>query len=1662
MSATGASSAASYHSLFTEALKNYKNKTGQDPTAHALVAQLSRCTSPEEVTALLQKETEKQDETHKSRWRTRMLEKVTPIIGVIRPLCDTAGKAAGLAFGPSETIFGVIGILLTIPDNYTKNHEALIQLLEQIAHFLGRLGTFVVPEDLPSDDAMTKIIMDILVELIRIFALLTQRARTSDTFLRKFLALSGHVTQLNASSAKAKRGFKKVLAIVSGDNEIESMLKRLDDLTKVEHLMATAQARRDIAIVKREQRRQERMQQEQRYRTWLSVPNSSTNQVTASEARYSDTSMWLVRGKVYEAWKSSGTLLWIIGKPGAGKTVICSTVIQNLDLLRSNSSSAALAYFYCDFRDTTKQSYRSLLVSLLIDLSTQSDESENILRELFSRHKDGSQEPEIGVLKKCLEEMLVQSDDTKYIVIDALDEMPNYGISSSREETLELMSWLIGLRLSGLRLCVTSRPEDDIGQVLKPLASHQVALDEEGEHREDIARLIRSIVEKNRKMQGWGDTIKEEVIEALSEKADGMFRYVSCQLDILCEAPMSKIRSTLRSLPTTLYTTYESTLERISEEKWEDAHRLFQCLSFSTRPLFVEELAEVLAVSIDEEVPTYHNDWRSNDPESVVLSTCSGSFIQVVDEEDLQRRRIVQFAHFSVKEFLTSDQLATSQSKISRFHVLPESSHIVLAKACLGILLQSNAAVSTSTQLRLETYATHSWDTHARFEDVSTSLLKAMKLLFDPSKPHFEAWARRRVEGTRLRYNGKGNPLYFAASCGLLPIVEHILASGSYDINARGGYHATALFAALMEGRSLAVIRSLLDGGADVNIKGNLGEGTALQVAVSRGNRDIVQLLLDHGANIHAPSLRSGSTLQDAVSDGNRDIVQLLLDRGADVNELRGSYGSALERAVSNGNLDVVQVLLDHGADANVNGSTYKGGALQKAVSNGNLDIVRLLLNHGADVNIKGGVYGDDVLREAASKGNRDIVQLLLDHGADVNAPGGSALQRAASNDNLNIVELLLNHGADVNATGGTYEGSALLEAASKGNRDIVKLLLDRGADINAPGGRYGSALQGAVSNGNLDIVQLLLDRGADINAKGDYCRSALQEAASNGNLDIFQLLLDRGADVNIPGSYHGNALQEAASNGHLDIVQLLLDRGADVNELRGSYGSALERQRQKAIAILFSCCLIAVPTSTPRPAIMVLLLNHGASVNEANGGPYEGSALQEAASKGDLDIVQLLINYGANVNAPGHRRSVLQEAVSNGNLDIIQLLLNHGADVNVEGGLYEGSALQEAVSEGKLNIVELLLNHGAGVNAEGGLYDGSALQEAVSKRNPEIIQLLLDHGADVNAPGGRYGSALQEVASNGNLEIVLLLLDHGANANAPGGEYHGTLLDRGADVNAPDDFHGSVLQKAVSNGRLDIVQLLLNHGADVNVKGGTLQEAASKGNRDIVLLLLDHGADVNAKGGLYGGSALQEAASNGNLDIIQLLLDHGADVNVPGGHYGSALQGAASNGKLDIVQLLLDRGADVNTPGGFYGSALQVAASRNGALELVQLLVDHGADINVQGGFYGNMLQAAACNWRGETDTVRFFLDRGFDVNAQGGEFGTALIGASYAGNLDIVRLLLACGADTSIRSKEYGTAMEAAQACVDQVMDDQNHTAIVELLSSAPQDSTCASSTQ
>ncbi len=286
-----------------------------------------------------------------------------------------------------------------------------------------------------------------------------------------------------------------------------------------------------------------------------------------------------------------------------------------------------------------------------------------------------------------------------------------------------------------------------------------------------------------------------------------------------------------------------------------------------------------------------------------------------------------------------------------------------------------------------------------------------------------------------------------------------------------------------------------------------------------------------------------------------------------------------------------------------------------------------------------------------------------------------------------------------------------------------------------------------------------------------------------------------------------------------------------------------------------------------------------------------------------------------------------------------------------------------------------------------------------------ELVRALLELGADVDAFSD-YGVPLLEAARLGNEDLTQLLLDYGADIDlkSEGKEYPRT----------------TALQVASENGHEDIVRCLLQRGANINLGGDNtghspLAQATIHGQTAVVMLLLERGADVNLqRKNDTTCTALQATMVKGlheaDLTTTRLLLQHGADVNIPGGLTGNALQAACSRKndfgplkfgrKALVVQLLLDYGADVHAQGGKYGNALQ-AAAYTGNPSVVDLLLRRGADVNAHGGLYGNALQAAIFHpkSRRSEHMVWYLLKSGADVNAVGGYFGYALQAASACG---------------------------------------------------------------
>jgi hypothetical protein len=218
------------------------------------------------------------------------------------------------------------------------------------------------------------------------------------------------------------------------------------------------------------------------------------------------------------------------------------------------------------------------------------------------------------------------------------------------------------------------------------------------------------------------------------------FRFVFCQLEILRHCLPPSLRGVLMELPETLDETYERILQQIPKPNRVHSHRLLQCLTVALRPLCVEELAEILAIDFSTRgIPRVDEKLRWEDQEQAILSSCP-SLISIIE---YRGSRLVQFSHFSAKEFLSSDRLSASNTDVLRYHYIrPGPAHMTMAQAYLATLLHLDEHMNPDTirSYPLAKYAAYYFNAHAEFDDVLSHIADGIDALLDPDKPYFDTW----------------------------------------------------------------------------------------------------------------------------------------------------------------------------------------------------------------------------------------------------------------------------------------------------------------------------------------------------------------------------------------------------------------------------------------------------------------------------------------------------------------------------------------------------------------------------------------------------------------------------------------------------------------------------------------------------------------------------------------------------------------------------------------------------------------------------------------------------------------------------------------------------------------------------------------------------------
>jgi ankyrin repeat protein len=486
----------------------------------------------------------------------------------------------------------------------------------------------------------------------------------------------------------------------------------------------------------------------------------------------------------------------------------------------------------------------------------------------------------------------------------------------------------------------------------------------------------------------------------------------------------------LAGLPETLDETYERILQEIPKSNQVYAHRLLQCLTVAVRPLRVDELAEVLAVDFttSEGIPKLNESLRWEDQEQAVLSACS-SLIAVVDDED-DDSRVVQFSHFSVKEFLTSDRLATSKIDASRYHhILLEPAHTIMAQACLGVLLRfdSHTDKTTIKNFPLARYAADHFGKHADFEDVLSHIRDGVDVLLDADKSHFAAWLwilpGRFGEHPQ---QPKVTPLHHVAGRGFRSLVDYLISRRPEDVNLNGE-HGTPLHAALY-GMHGNVAQLLLGHCVDVDVRDS-DERTPLHLAAYHGLLGITRALIERNADINARDKHGRTPLYRIMANTYPtsekiflDVAEFLLEHGADADAKGNDDSTALHAASFHGGVKAVQFMLEHGANIHVRdkqGQTPLHRAMDDFIHgysptdiDAYLDGARCLLSHGADVD----ALDDDhatPLHVASRWDCAKAVQILLEHGASVHLKdneGRTPFQVAEERGKEKIMQLLSEH----------------------------------------------------------------------------------------------------------------------------------------------------------------------------------------------------------------------------------------------------------------------------------------------------------------------------------------------------------------------------------------------------------------------------------------------------------------------------------------------------------------------------------------------------------------------------------------------------------------------------------------------------------------------------
>ena len=1068
------------------------------------------------------------------------------------------------------------------------------------------------------------------------------------------------------------------------------------------------------------------------------------------------------------------------------------------------------------------------------------------------------------------------------------------------------------------------------------------------------------------------------------------FRWVACQMDHLCELPNDAARrKALNTLPATLHATYERILQRINRSN-KDIQQLVQrslrWLVCSRDHLTSQALCEAISI---ESGDTSLDPTRISE-EKEILRWCSSLVRRSALGDGLE------LAHFTVKEFLTTG-IDQRDREFGVYHVdLDDDAE--LAERCLTYMSfqecrsEENIGEMSPTLswngVPLHHYAIRFWPEHARKNLSKPAVLSLTQELLHPSKQHFISWAQalssiaydRFYRDTKDADPRTASPLHFASMLSLPECCEWLLQKGC-SINQSSAF-GTPLECALTGLDALA-------GRASLRI-----EKRTLRTDIAESRLATVKLLIDNGANVHRSSLGQPSPLFIALRMADKASCIELLRKGALIDS------NAIEELSLSDRYDLASEIWE-GIDATSIRPEDRAILLDAALRSERFskdELITDLAHRAQDLS--------SVFLTAAEYGQLGVVeQIAQDHMFNINVlrfqDQYSALHLAAFNDHVNIVRFLTEHGANCNSIDSLGRAPLHASVGKLGDCHCLEILLGQKVDLSLRDKDGLTVWHVAASNGNLHALRVLWDFAAhdqlQLHSKAIDGRTLLHCAARSSSKETLIFLMDHCSQSLIhQTTLEGfTALHYAVKADSLDAVRYLIDRAFDINAVTNDGSNVLHCVVDHDSKIVYEIvemllksgvdpCKVRKDGMTP----INLLLS---TTSQSPYDPHISNELEAILRVITKHATSLNTTYGAGLS-PLHQVCQLRKNynVADWRVNALHILLQNGANPRMQDNkgktaltyLVEACKM-ESLESGSIFVLDVaMIKHFLNsTNDEQFLSDACTNPQilclALISADEELAYKALKYCPSVDATvngisqlsclktackTGCSRQLLEELLGRSEVERGIArsqseLLIFTCEVSHPGNRMTViNLLDLGFDPNHRNIVGVSALMIAAGKGDLSVVEVLIDHGADlyaIDIYGwSVIHDALLSGREELWhslrRVITDWNATISAE--LLGtwcrdATALHLAASlDSNALAFLLHNDLISDINHVTTPYETALCIAVRSEISWNVDLLLAAGADITLPR--HGRPPLHIAAKYGFMEIVKVFANRGANL--------------------------------------------------------------------------------------------------------------------